>query len=78
LWASLYGMVFFNETPKLHTLAGAVVIIASGVYIVLRENQKDVSENTPVLRTRSRIAAGAYFRIGPILRAARKRKGKRN
>jgi drug/metabolite transporter (DMT)-like permease len=78
LWASLYGMVFFNETPKLHTLAGAVVIIASGVYIVLRENQKDISENTPVLRTRSRIAAGAYFRIGPILRAARERKGKRN
>lgn len=78
LWATLYGMVFFNETPELHTLAGAVVIIASGVYIVLRENQMDVSENTPVLRTRSRIAAGAYFRIGPMLRASRERKDKRN
>ncbi len=76
LWATVYGMIFFDETPELRTLIGAVVIIASGVYIVLRENRKNISKNTPVLRTRSRIAAGAYFRIGPMLRAARDRKNR--
>jgi drug/metabolite transporter (DMT)-like permease len=74
LWATFYGIMFFNETPEIHTLIGAVVIIASGIYIVLRENRKNISVNTPVLRTRSRIAAGAYLRIGPMLRRARMRK----
>ena len=73
LWATLFGLVFFNETPEDRTLVGAVIIIASGLYIVLRESRANVSENTPVLRTRSRIVAGTNFRIGPRLRAARKR-----
>ncbi|MEX3008023.1 DMT family transporter [Hoeflea sp. TYP-13] len=76
LWATLFGLLFFNEVPEERTLVGAVIIIISGLYIVLRESRKDVSENTPVLRTRSRIAAGTYFRIGPMMRAARKRKNK--
>lgn len=74
LWAVLFGAIFFNETPERHTLIGAAVIILSGVYIVLRENRKNISENTPVLRTRSRVVAGTYFRIGPRIRAARKKK----
>lgn len=65
LWATLYGALFFDEVPDNRTLIGAVVIIASGMYIVFRESRKNVSENTPVLRTRSRITAGAYFRVGP-------------
>ncbi|MBL4599173.1 MAG: DMT family transporter [Rhizobiaceae bacterium] len=73
IWASAFGYMFFNETPDMQTLVGAGVIIASGIYIVLREGRKNISENTPVLRSRSRVAAGAYFRIGPRLRAARKR-----
>ena len=73
IWASAFGYMFFNETPDMQTLIGAGVIIASGIYIVLREGRKNISENTPVLRSRSRVAAGAYFRIGPRLRAARKR-----
>ncbi|MBL4892081.1 MAG: DMT family transporter [Rhizobiaceae bacterium] len=72
IWATVFGYMFFNETPDLQTLMGAAVIIASGIYIVLRESRKDISQNTPVLRSRSRVAAGAYFRIGPRLRAARK------
>lgn len=76
VWASIYGIVFFGETPTLQTLFGAAVIIASGVYIVLRESRPNTSENTPVLRSRSRVAAGAYFRIGPMLREARERKGR--
>lgn len=77
LWATLYGLVLFNEAPEERTLVGAVIIIASGLYIVLRESRLNVSKNTPVLRTRSRIVGGTYFRIGPMLRAARKR-GKKN
>jgi drug/metabolite transporter (DMT)-like permease len=74
VWATFYGMIFFNEFPDMQTIAGATIIIASGVYIVLRENRKNISENTPVLRTRSRIAAGTYFRIGPSARRTRKQK----
>jgi len=74
IWASIYGFMFFDETPDMQTFMGATVIIASGIYIVVRESQKDISENTPVLRSRSRIAAGVNFRIGPILRAAREKK----
>ncbi len=78
LWATFYGILFFHETPELHTLVGAGVIIASGIYIVLRENRKDISVNTPVLRTRSRIAAGVYLRIGPMLRRTRRQKAVAN
>ena len=76
LWATLFGMIFFDEIPQLRLYIGAAIIIAGGVYIVLRENRENISENTPVLRTRSRIAAGAHFRIGPLLRAARKSRNK--
>jgi drug/metabolite transporter (DMT)-like permease len=75
LWATLYGVIFFNEQPERITMLGAAIIIVSGLYIVLRESRANVSKNTPVLRTRSRIAAGTYFRIGPRLRAARRRNG---
>jgi len=75
IWATIFGMVFFNEEPEGITVLGATIIIASGLYIVLRESRANVSVNTPVLRTRSRITAGTYFRIGPRLRAARKRTG---
>lgn len=74
LWAVVYGALIFDEKPDLQTIAGAVIVIASGIYIVLRENLRNISENTPVLRTRSRIAAGTYLRIGPMLRRPGKNK----
>lgn len=58
LWATLYGFLIFSETPEQHTLIGAAVIIASGLYIVFRESRKNVSDNTPVLRARSRVTTG--------------------
>ncbi|TDL81555.1 DMT family transporter [Palleronia sediminis] len=39
LWAVVIGFVWFDEVPGLSTLAGAVLVIASGVVIVLRERQ---------------------------------------
>lgn len=75
IWATLYGALFFDEQPEQWTLVGAGVVIASGIYIVFRESRTNISKNTPVLRTRSRIA-GTYFQIGPRLRAARRRNHK--
>ena len=52
IWATLYGYVFFNETIDGNTAAGAGIIIASGMYIVLRESRSGTSANQPVLSSR--------------------------
>ena len=66
LWAALYGWLFFSETIDLGTMVGAGIIIASGLYIVLRE-AGGASRGTPVLRTRSRADTGTGARIGPLI-----------
>jgi len=72
LWAAAFGALFFDEWPDGMTLLGAGIIIASGVYIVLREGQPEASSNTPVLRNRTRFETGTVPRIGPLLRRWRK------
>jgi len=37
VWASLIGFLVFGELPRAATLAGAVIVAASGVYILYRE-----------------------------------------
>ncbi|HYG91100.1 MAG TPA: DMT family transporter [Azospirillum sp.] len=37
VWAALYGLVVFGEVPSAFTIAGAAVIVASGLYILYRE-----------------------------------------
>jgi drug/metabolite transporter (DMT)-like permease len=37
LWAVFYGYVLFGDVPGLSTLAGAAIIVASGLYIFFRE-----------------------------------------
>ncbi len=54
IWAALFGWIFFNETTDMMTFVGAGIIIASGVYIVLRETGSATSLNKPVLRALSR------------------------
>ncbi len=39
IWATLIGWLIWNEIPDLMTWAGAAIIIASGVFIVWRENK---------------------------------------
>lgn len=68
LWATAYGYVFFMETPDLFTIIGATVIIASGLYILFRESTGATSQNTPVLRTRSRVGVGSSLTVGTLLR----------
>lgn len=74
LWASLYGWFFFGESVDTATMIGAAIIIASGLYILFREGNSDASENTPVLRTRSRPETGTAPRVGAYLLRMNKRK----
>lgn len=43
IWAVVYGTLFFGETPDVMTLVGAGIVIASGIYIVLREARRGQS-----------------------------------
>jgi drug/metabolite transporter (DMT)-like permease len=40
IWASLLGWLLWNEIPGIWTYVGAVVIVASGIYIVIRETRR--------------------------------------
>lgn len=73
IWAILYGYLFFDEQIDLYTGIGTAIIIASGVYIVLREDTPDVSKNRPVLETRSRFETAAMPRISQMLRVFERR-----
>jgi drug/metabolite transporter (DMT)-like permease len=72
IWASFFGFLFFDEMIDLNTAVGASIIIASGLYIVLRESRSGASENTPVLRTRSRSETGIIPRISMLVRISGK------
>ncbi|MBO6892501.1 MAG: DMT family transporter [Roseibium sp.] len=60
LWATLYGAVFFAETPDIYVAIGSSIIIMSGIFVVWRESQENVSKRTPVLKT-----ANPRFDTGP-------------
>jgi len=63
LWAIAFGYFLFDETIDLATAVGSAVIIASGLYIVLREGRSAASDNRPVLQTRSRPEFGTLPRV---------------
>lgn len=73
IWAAIFGYVLFGESLDSWTVAGTTIIIASGLYIVLREGRATVSRNRPVLQTRIRPDTGTTLRVGPLLRRAVKR-----
>lgn len=68
LWATVYGVLLFDETLDFYTALGAGIIIASGVYIVLREARLGVSRTTPVLRTRTRLGTPVAPRVSTMMR----------
>jgi drug/metabolite transporter (DMT)-like permease len=39
IWAVMFGYVVFGDVPSLPMAAGAIIIIAAGLYIFLRERQ---------------------------------------
>ena len=67
VWASVYGVIFFGEGLAWATFVGTTVIVASGIYIVFREDRGGGSTTTPVLRTRSRLAAPSAPRVATFL-----------
>lgn len=69
LWATLFGLTLFDEVPDLWTIVGSGIIIFSGIVIVFRESFGGRSENTPVLRTRTRAETGTLPRVSAMLRA---------
>ncbi|WP_163848683.1 DMT family transporter [Pseudooceanicola aestuarii] len=48
LWGVLFGFLFFREVPEGSTLLGAVLIVGSGIYIVLREARQSPRPPVPV------------------------------
>ncbi len=70
IWATVFGYFFFNEIPDALTFVGAGIIIASGLYIVLREGRGGTSSTTPVLRTKPRPDTGTAPREARVPRAS--------
>ncbi len=68
IWATIYGYALFDEHLDSVTLIGAAVVIASGIYIVLRETRAGASENQPVLETRGRSESVTTPRPGLVQR----------
>lgn len=68
IWAIIFGYLFFNERIDVWTAIGSGVIIAAGVYIVLREDKPGASINRPVLETRSRYDGATSPRISTWMR----------
>ncbi|MBM9596215.1 DMT family transporter [Roseitranquillus sediminis] len=62
IWAAAYGMLLFSEQPDAMTVLGALIIIGSGVFIVMRES-RGASSTSPVLQSRLRpeTATGPRF-----------------
>jgi len=76
VWSVIFGALIFNEWPDANTALGAAFIILSGLYILLRETRSQSSQNTPVLRTRTRFETSTTPRLSPIIRANRKKDGR--
>lgn len=73
IWATLFGIFIFSEYPAWQTYLGSAVIVLSGAYILRREASGEASENTPVLKTRTRAGHAMTLRVGHVLRGRRKR-----
>ncbi|MHA6324540.1 DMT family transporter [Roseivivax sp. CAU 1753] len=71
VWAAFFGTLFFGEAVDSATMIGAAIIIASGLYIVIREGRADASENRPVSRSRTRFETSTLPRIDNLLRLTR-------
>jgi drug/metabolite transporter (DMT)-like permease len=39
IWASLFGFIIFGDVPTLFTLAGTVIVVLSGLFVIYRERQ---------------------------------------
>lgn len=65
LWASAYGLIFFDENLDGATVLGAAVIIGSGLFILFRESR--ASTHRPNLETRTRAGIPGVPRISGLM-----------
>lgn len=68
IWAAAYGAFLFGETVDAVTWIGAAIIIASGLYILVRENRLGSASRSPCLSTRSRHETGTMPRVSDMIR----------
>lgn len=68
VWATAFGAILFGEAPGFWVLVGGSIIVASGIYIVLREERTTRTTSRPVQSTRSRSETGTHPRVGVIMR----------
>ncbi len=68
IWASIYGALLFGESHDFWTVVGTLIIIASGVYIVMREGTPAVSKTRPVTEARSRFDLGLMPRLNAMVK----------
>lgn len=73
IWAIIFGYFIFGEQIDLMTGVGTLIIVAAGIYIVLREDKPMVSKNRPVLENRSRFDTGQMPRISLWMRMFERR-----
>ena len=67
IWATIFGWMIFAEMPDGFTLLGAAVVIASGLYIVMRESGARSDDNQPVLNTGTRHDIGTFPTAGTLI-----------
>ncbi|MEL7344948.1 MAG: DMT family transporter [Pseudomonadota bacterium] len=67
IWAAVYGLYFFQEQTDRVTWIGAAIIIASGLYIILREAVSGRSASAPVTQSRVRPETATSPRVGVAL-----------
>lgn len=75
LWATGFGYFLFGEKPPMTTAIGAGIIIASGMFILIRESRGAKAGLQPVLKTTDhRFAMAIRPRIGDFFRLQRLKK----
>lgn len=69
IWATGFGVLFFDERPGTNVLLGAGIIILSGIYILWRESRAGASAKMPLLKGfYNRFQTGTSLRTGLLLR----------
>jgi drug/metabolite transporter (DMT)-like permease len=68
VWATIFGWLVFAEMPDATTLIGAAVVIASGLYILMRESGARRDDNQPVLNTGTRHDTGTFPGVGTLMK----------
>lgn len=67
VWATIFGWLVFAEMPDGMTLFGAAVVIASGLYILMRESGARSDDNQPVLTAGTRHDNGTFPSAGTLI-----------